>query len=126
VTELHLAGLLDKVERGFAPHNWDGRRYKSDVSTPRVKRCRDKKRNASLAQGNVSVGVSGNVLETESSLHRRDLAVQTGFEHQIAPSFRARRRASEKPKEPMKTTPSASVTATLNSEGNPSTNHSKT
>jgi hypothetical protein len=61
VTELHLGGLLDKVEGGFAPH---GRRYKSDVSTPRVKRCRDKKRNASLAQGNVSVDISGKVLET--------------------------------------------------------------
>jgi len=27
VTELHRAGLLDKVDGGFAPHNWEGRQY---------------------------------------------------------------------------------------------------
>jgi hypothetical protein len=30
VTELNRAGLLDKVDGGFAPHNWEGRPYKSD------------------------------------------------------------------------------------------------
>jgi hypothetical protein len=41
------AGLLDKTETGFAPHNWNGRQYKSDVSTERVKRFRNAKRNVS-------------------------------------------------------------------------------
>jgi len=39
--------LIDKTETGFAPHNWNGRQYKSDVSTDRVKRFRNGKRNAS-------------------------------------------------------------------------------
>jgi hypothetical protein len=43
VTELHRAGLLDKVDGGFAPHNWEGRQYKSDNSTERVKRFRERK-----------------------------------------------------------------------------------
>lgn len=47
VTELCAAGLLDKVDGGFVPHNWDGRQYKSDVSTERVKRFRNKHRNVS-------------------------------------------------------------------------------
>lgn len=48
-TQLAAAGLLDRTETGFAPHNWDGRQYKSDVSTGRVKRFRETKRNVSSA-----------------------------------------------------------------------------
>jgi Mn-dependent DtxR family transcriptional regulator len=40
------AGLIDRTETGFAPHNWDGRQYKSDTSNERVKRHRESKRNA--------------------------------------------------------------------------------
>jgi hypothetical protein len=47
LTQLHRAGLLDKTETGFTPHNWNGRQYKSDVSTVRVKRFRNGKRNVS-------------------------------------------------------------------------------
>lgn len=47
VTALVKAGLLDKTEMGFTPHNWQGRQYKSDVSTERVKRFRNGKRNVS-------------------------------------------------------------------------------
>jgi len=43
------AGLLDKTETGFAPHNWNVRQYKSDVSTDRVKRFRKRERNVSDA-----------------------------------------------------------------------------
>jgi hypothetical protein len=33
VAELDLAGLLDRVEGGYyAPHNWNGRQFKSDSS----------------------------------------------------------------------------------------------
>jgi hypothetical protein len=49
ITVLVKAGLLDKTETGFAPHNWNGRQYKSDVSTERVKRFRNGKRNVSEA-----------------------------------------------------------------------------
>jgi hypothetical protein len=41
IAVLVKAGLLDKVETGYIPHNWDGRQYKSDVSTDRVKRFRN-------------------------------------------------------------------------------------
>jgi hypothetical protein len=47
LAQLHTAGLLDKTETGFIPHNWNGRQYKSDVSTERVKRFRQHKRNVS-------------------------------------------------------------------------------
>jgi len=42
------AGLLDEVEENrLQPHNWDKFQYKSDVSTPRVKRFRNAERNVS-------------------------------------------------------------------------------
>lgn len=47
VTRLVAAGLIDNVDGVFIPHNWDGRQFQSDTSTERVKRHRDKKRNAS-------------------------------------------------------------------------------
>jgi SOS response regulatory protein OraA/RecX len=47
ITQLHGHGLLDKTETSFAPHNWNGRQYKSDVSTERVKRFRKQQRNVS-------------------------------------------------------------------------------
>ncbi|MBR0868916.1 hypothetical protein JQ633_00990 [Bradyrhizobium tropiciagri] len=59
LAQLHGAGLLDKTETGFTPHNWNGRQYKSDVSTPRVKRFRQRK-------GTVSSGVSETPPDTET------------------------------------------------------------
>jgi hypothetical protein len=47
LTRLVTAGLIDKTETGFAPHNWEGRQFKSDVSTERVKRFRKQERNVS-------------------------------------------------------------------------------
>jgi hypothetical protein len=49
ISALVKATLLDKIETGFAPHNWNGRQYKSDVSTERVKRFRERERNVSSA-----------------------------------------------------------------------------
>lgn len=45
-------GLLDAVEGGYAPHNWNKRQFKSDTSTERVRKFR------------TGVNVSGNVSET--------------------------------------------------------------
>lgn len=42
------AGLVDKTETGFTPHNWSGRQYKSDGSADRVKRHREKRAAAGL------------------------------------------------------------------------------
>jgi hypothetical protein len=44
---LREAGLIDETEQGLAPHNWDGRQYKSDVSTPRVRALRERRGNVS-------------------------------------------------------------------------------
>lgn len=44
---LAKAGLIDTDGVISSPHNWNGRQYKSDVSTERVKRFRNAKRNVS-------------------------------------------------------------------------------
>jgi len=49
LAELRAAGLIDEDERGARPHNWDERQFKSDVSTSRVKRFRERHRNVSPA-----------------------------------------------------------------------------
>jgi hypothetical protein len=47
IARLERAGLLDKVDGGFVPHNWEGRQYLTDVKDPtaahRSKRYRDRK-----------------------------------------------------------------------------------
>lgn len=49
LAQLHTAGLLDKTETGFIPHNWNGRQYKSDktdeTAAERMARYRERKRN---------------------------------------------------------------------------------
>lgn len=47
IEKLITAGLIDHDDNGMRPHNWQGRQYKSDVSTERVKRFRNSKRNVS-------------------------------------------------------------------------------
>lgn len=47
VDRLEIAGLIDRLKGGangwcFAPHEWDKRQYKSDTSTERVKRFRQR------------------------------------------------------------------------------------
>lgn len=53
ITALVVAELIDEIEGKFAPHNWNGRQYKSDVTDPtnakRQKRYRDRHRNGSNA-----------------------------------------------------------------------------
>jgi len=47
LNELSAAGLVDRDERGWRPHNWDARQFVSDVSTKRVQRLRNRERNVS-------------------------------------------------------------------------------
>lgn len=49
LAELRGAGLIDDDETGARPHNWNGRQFKSDVSTDRVKQFRERQRNVSSA-----------------------------------------------------------------------------
>lgn len=54
LAQLHAAGLLDKTQAGFVPHNWDGRQFKSDrdeTAASRSKKYRDgKKRHGSVTR----------------------------------------------------------------------------
>jgi hypothetical protein len=69
VAGLINAGLLEQDETGLRPHNWNGRQYKSDVSTERVKRFRER-------SGNVSQTVSETPpeadTETESESEKKE------------------------------------------------------
>lgn len=61
VNALIAAGLFTKTKRGIEPHQWDEWQYKSDVSTERVKRFRERQRN-----------VSGNGVGTPSESETED------------------------------------------------------
>lgn len=66
VTRLVAAGLIDNHDGVFAPHNWQSRQFKSDDSGPRVKKHREKLRNAkSNTECNVTIGDKCNALEGE-------------------------------------------------------------
>ena len=60
LNQLRAAGLVDDDEKGARPHNWDQRQFKSDVSTVRVKRFRERR-------GNVSTAFSETAPETEAA-----------------------------------------------------------
>jgi hypothetical protein len=66
VTRLVAVGLMDNHSGLFTPHNWQGRQFKPDDSGPRVKKHREKLRNA---KGNGECNVTGvglgNALEGE-------------------------------------------------------------
>lgn len=47
LARLREAGLVDETDAGLVPHNWDGRQYKSDTSTERVRKHRAARRNVS-------------------------------------------------------------------------------
>jgi hypothetical protein len=69
VVRLSKAGLIDHEDAEIRPHNWDKRQFKSDGSTERVKRFRERERNVSVTGGrNVSPAVS----ETGPEQNRAD------------------------------------------------------
>lgn len=45
--EMEARDLFHQTEAGWEPHNWNGRQYRSDVSTERVKQFRERRRNVS-------------------------------------------------------------------------------
>jgi hypothetical protein len=59
--QLSLARLIDNTPQGLRPHGWDNRQFKSDGSTERVKRFRER-------SGNVTVTVN----ETGPEQNRTD------------------------------------------------------
>lgn len=64
--------LIEALSDGYAPRNWDKRQYKSDTSTPRVQKFREK--------GNVSDGVSETAPETETETDKSSEANASGAE----------------------------------------------
>jgi hypothetical protein len=73
ITKLVKARLIDKEGDSFVPHNWTKRQFKSDSSTERGKRHRDKHRNVSLTvTGNVSSTVSETVTVTPPEQSRAE------------------------------------------------------
>ncbi|MGY3535391.1 hypothetical protein [Bradyrhizobium sp. USDA 4452] len=82
VLELVTAGLLDKLPDGtFAPHNWEGRQYKSDSSTERVREHRDRKKRDADVTGNVSSDVT--VTDQNRAEQKQSRAEQTGARDQV-------------------------------------------
>lgn len=78
IAALKQAGLLDYEDGKFTPHNWDGRQYKSDVSTERVKRFRKRERNVSSAVSETACSVSVSVSASESvseKEEKREIAI---------------------------------------------------
>lgn len=75
ITELSASGLLDNVDGVFAPHNWDGRQYKSDSSNERVKRHRQHKRNVTC---NVTDTVTVTAPETDTDTEQKKDAAPVG------------------------------------------------
>jgi len=75
IAALVKAGLLDKTETGFAPHNWNGRQYKNDVTdrtaASRAKKYRDRKRDASRRDDRDDV-VTDKRPETEDREQKED------------------------------------------------------
>lgn len=83
IEQLRDAQLIDEVDSDgtvdLAPHNWKGRQFQSDTSTPRVKRFRGQQRN-------VSSGVSVTPPETEADTETKSETEKEGGKN-------ARRRA---------------------------------
>lgn len=67
LNELCMSGLVDERKDGYLEmHNWNGRQFQSDVSTPRVRAFR--KRN-----GNVSETLNETPSETETDTEQRQI-----------------------------------------------------
>lgn len=81
VQALQSAVLLDPVNAGgWVPHNWNEKQFKSDVSTPRVKRFRDKHRNVSETPNRQSTETEA---ETEKKVTPR--AMRAEFDESFWP-----------------------------------------
>lgn len=68
LSELRDAGLIDVSETEARPHNWNGRQYKSDVSSDRVKQFRKRQRNVSPAVSETPPDNRVQNTDTDSSL----------------------------------------------------------
>src|SRR5579871_1524857 len=78
IADLMAAGLVDRRSDGtFEPHNWEGRQFKSDVSTSRVKRFRERQRNGEAGEGGAVSGTPPDS-ETDSETEKKENARASG------------------------------------------------
>jgi hypothetical protein len=71
IAALVAAKLFDRRPDGkFEPHNWEARQFKSDVSTPRVKRFRERQRNGEAGEGGTVSGTPPDS-ETDSETEKK-------------------------------------------------------
>lgn len=85
LADLSESGLLDVSETEITPHNWENRQYKSDVSTERVKRFRQAKRNGDET-------VSETPPDTEQIQNRADTETEQNRSAAAPPGKRGRSR----------------------------------
>lgn len=70
---LLIAGLIDILKGGpngsrIAPHGWNQRQYKSDVSTDRVKRYRERSRNVSVTPPETETDTETDIILSNESM----------------------------------------------------------
>jgi len=86
-------GLIDALEVGYEPRNWDERQYKSDTSTDRVQKFRAKR--------NVSVTPPDTDTDTDSSVSKdtspRQWALPLGVSKQVWTDFLKNRKRKRMP-----------------------------
>ncbi len=79
LTRLVIAGLIDKTEMGFEPHNWNNRQFKSDTvdvtAAERMRRYRALRRNGRNGDGRVTVPTD---TEQNTQTERKKDAEPTG------------------------------------------------
>lgn len=81
ITKLVKARLIDRVGDNFVPHNWTKRQFKSDSSTERVRKHREKHGNVSET---VTRNVSSSVTETVTVTPPEQSRTETEAEHSKA------------------------------------------
>lgn len=68
--DLLRASLIDSLEDGYRPHGWDKRQYKSDVSTDRVRKFREK-RNVSETPPDTETDTETDIVGDKSPTEQR-------------------------------------------------------
>lgn len=76
---LLIAGLIDILKGGpngsrIAPHAWSQRQYKSDVSTDRVKRYRERSRNVSVTPPDTETDTETDIILSNESMPETDVS----------------------------------------------------
>lgn len=80
IQTLRAKDLLDEIDGDLIPHNWSEHQYESDNSTPRVKRFRERKRNAVGNVSETSPDTDSNA-ETDSDQNRAANAALARVRH---------------------------------------------